>query len=332
MPRIINEAYLKKFDNQPLAEVFHHYGKLTGKFFEDKNVIDEMSKLMEEDDFDPFSHLVQKERISPKDDCVLTFSKGNDKLQHLNVVYVSLPAGYSCPFAKACKSVAHKHGGKFKDTGQSIKDFGDIRCYAASTELYSPASRRLRWRNFHLLQEFKGDPEGMANLILRSLDFYESENAPIRIFRIHESGDFYSMDYLDAWIIATQKRSDILFYAYTKALPLWKERKDVIPRNLRLIASEGGTHDDLINKEQFRKAVIVKDKAEAIERRLNIDVNDFLAAFGDEDFALLLHGVQSKEGGMTSQANKNSKILKKAAKELQVPPSEVEKLLRKYTS
>lgn len=332
MPRIINESYLRRFNNPSLAEVFATYGKLSGNLLEDKQMVDEMNVLMEQDDdFDPFGHLVKKEKISPKDDCVLSFSRGNDKLQHLDVVYVSLPAGYSCPFAKACKSMAHKYGGKFKDTGKSIKDFGDIRCYAASTELYAPAARRLRWRNFHLLQEFKGDPEGMADLIKRSLDFYESENHPIRLFRIHESGDFFSMDYFDAWILAAKQRPEILFYAYTKSLPLWKERKDVIPKNLRLIASEGGTHDHLIDKEQFRKSIIVKDKGEAIEKRLNIDINDFLAAFGDEDFALLLHGVQNKEGGMTAQAQANSKILKSAAKKFHSSPVEVERLLRRYT-
>jgi len=315
-----------------LVKAFEAHGKLTGNLAEDSKLINTIGRLMEEEEeFDPFGHLIAADKIDVEDDCVLTINKGNDKMQHMNVVYLSLPAGYTCPFADICKSTAHKRGGRFKDNNLAIKDFGDVRCYAASAEVAYPNVRKARWRNYDLLRTFKGDVNGMAKLIVNSLAFFEKKNPQIKLFRIHESGDFWSQEYFDAWIKAAQARPDILFYAYTKALPLWAARKGEIPSNLRLIASEGGTHDDLIDKEQFRKAIIVQDQGEAIEKRLHIDANDFLAAFGDNDFALLLHGVQSKGSGNTAQSKRNSAILKKAASNLKIPPGEIERLLLHYT-
>lgn len=329
----INESYVKQVANKinfaELAKVFAGFEKLTGNLQEDVRYLTKFSELLEDDNFDPFGYLKATDKINVDKDCVLTFTTGNTKLQKMDTVGFSLPAGYTCPFAKVCKSIAHKKGGKFK-SGKSIKDYGDIRCYAASNELIYPKVREKRWRNFDLLKKM-GSAEKMAELIIKSIKFHEQNNPPIRILRIHDSGDFYSQDYFDAWIHTAYKFPRILFYAYTKALPLWQKRKGDIPKNLRLIASEGGTHDELINKEGFRKAVIVKDRGEAIQKRLNIDVNDFLAAFSDKDFALLLHGTQSKESGMGSQSKENSKILKDAAKKFNKRPEDIEAAIAQYT-
>ena len=326
-PEAITESYKKGLGDDVWVQIFEHYGKLTGVHSFDKNMLDSIRLLAEESvdvDFDPFSHLVSSDTIEEKTDCVLSFSRGNDKLKQLDVVYLSLPAGYTCPMADICKSMANRKTGK-------ITDFGDIRCYAASAEARYPATRERNWRNFDLLRKFKGDVQGMADLILRSIEYYEAHNPPIKLFRPHESGDFFSQEYFDAWIEVAKARPDILFYAYTKSLHFWEKRKDVMPKNLRLIASEGGKVDELISKNQFRTAIIVKDTGEAIKRRLNIDVNEFLAAFSEEDFALLLHGTQSKKVGTNPQSLKNAKILK-AAKKLRADPEEINRLFQYYTN
>ncbi len=256
------------------------------------------------EEFDPFSHLEadSEEDIDP-----------------------------SCPFAKVCKSLTHRHGKKAFG-GKAIKDYGDVRCYAASAEVAYPTVRRMRWRNYDLLMSVgkKGGAQAMADLLVRSLRHYEQNNGAIRVFRIHDSGDFFSPDYLDAWIECAKAMPGVLFYAYTKSLSFWANRKSEIPKNLRLIASEGGKEDELIGKEGFRRSVIVKDSGEAIQRNLNIDVNDFLAAFGDKDFALLLHGVQSAESGQTRQSFANSKIIKNAASKFHTSPGKIEKLIKLY--
>lgn len=331
------ESKLTKFIGDgpnELVSVFREYNKLTTDIMEDSLYITELYNLLNEDvNFDVYSHLEKTGKIDVEDDCVLSISEPNSKLGQINAASLALPAGYTCPFANKCKSMAHKKGGKFPD-GSSIKDLGDIRCFAATGEMVSPNARRNRWRNFDLLKDTykKEGISGMVDLILRSLENYEYNKGKLKLFRIHDSGDFYSQEYLDAWIGAAKARPDVLFYAYTKSLSFWKERKGEIPKNLRLIASEGGKQDKLISKEGFRKAVIVKDEGEAIERNLNIDVNDFLAAFGDKDFALLLHGTQSAESGNTKLARANSQKIKQVAKTLSVPESKINALLKYYTS
>jgi hypothetical protein len=298
--------------------------------YDEEYVLDFSKRILEADDFDPFSHLLATDKINPEEDCVLSISKPNSKLKGIAAPSFSLPAGYTCQFAKVCKSIANKHGKEFSD-GKKIKDQGDIRCYAASSEAQYPNVRQNRWTNFDLLRKHSSSGE-MADLILRSIKAYEHDNGTLKIFRIHDSGDFFSQAYFDAWVSVANTRSDVLFYAYTKALPFWKNRKDDIPKNLRLTASEGGTKDEMISKEKFRKAIIVKDQGEAIERKLNIDVNDFLAAFGEGDFALLLHGNQPAASGNTSTARKNSQVIKTVAKKLSADPADVDKLIRQYTS
>lgn len=329
----LTEAYVSSMSehvDEDMARHFAKHRKLTGNLKEDVAYLTEFQRLFEEDeDFDPFSHLVKTDKIIPEKDCVLTFSTGNDKLQKLSITAFDLPAGYTCPFAQICKTFAHKKGGRF-NTGKAIKQTGDVRCYAASTELRSPAARKMRWRNFDLLRKYKRDPDAMADLILNSMDFHETQKPKIRVLRIHSAGDFWSQEYFDAWLRVASGRDDVLFYAYTKALPYWQKRKDSIPGNMRLIASEGGTTDELIDKEQFRRAVIVKDAGEAIKRKLKIDINDFLAALGDEDFALILHGPQAA-GISARQSKMNSEYIRKVSKQFGVDPKEFEKLLAFYT-
>ena len=75
---------------------------------------------------------------------------------------------------------------------------------------------------------------------------------------------------------------------------------------------------------------------EAIERQLNVDINEFLAIFGEGDFALLLHGTQPKEQWIkgrkaTSVARENQKIIKKAAEQFNVGPEVISNLVNQIT-
>lgn len=333
---LLTEQYLRR---KELSGLFEQYNKtLTDNAF---RVFEQMTAEADDDEentgadviptataeFDPFDYLAKSEIEIDDEDCVLTLGKSNEKLGKMNIVYLSLPAGYTCPFAAGCKTLAHRRGGKFKN-GLKIKDVGgDMRCYAANTEVQYPKVRASRWSNFDLLRK----SDNMADLLARSIDYFNVNNPNITVFRIHESGDFFSQEYFDAWIETARSYPKILFYAYTKSLSYWQARKDEIPKNLRLIASEGGKTDEIIDKEGFRKAVVVTDQGDAIKQNLHIDVGDFLAVFGDNDFALLLHGVQSKESGKTSQSMANSALLKKYAKRLNLAPQKLAKLFAKYT-
>jgi hypothetical protein len=67
---------------------------------------------------------------------------------------------------------------------------------------------------------------------------------------------------------------------------------------------------ELIDLHGWKEAVVVYSEEEAAEKGLDIDHDDEHAAFGKDDFALLIHGTQPK-GSMASQA---LQVIKRANK------------------
>jgi hypothetical protein len=129
----------------------------------------------------------------------------------------------------------------------------------------------------------------MAALILESLP------ARAKMVRLHVSGDFFSDNYVLAWMDAAKVKSETLFYTYTKSLPIWLRRRSSVPINFKLTASEGGRHDDLIESESLKSARVLFSIEEERELNLEIDHDDSHAYASDKSFALLLHGNQRKE-------------------------------------
>jgi hypothetical protein len=112
--------------------------------------------------------------------------------------------------------------------------------------------------------------------------------------RIHVAGDFKLLNYFDAWLELATRRPDVRFYAYTKSLPFWVRRLDVLPANFLLTASRGGKADCLIDEHGLREARVVFSEAEANAQGLEIDHDDSHAALLGPSFALLIHGIQPK--------------------------------------
>jgi hypothetical protein len=113
-----------------------------------------------------------------------------------------------------------------------------------------------------------------------------------RIVRIHVHGDYYSQRYFDSWLLACAERPGTLFYAYTKSLPYWVERLGDIPDNLELNASVGGSQDNLIKEHNLKSATVVLHPDVALGLGLPIDTDEWYAALGHENFALLINGTQ----------------------------------------
>jgi hypothetical protein len=270
----------------------------------------DLRPLFEEDEFDPLGHINKPEnkeesldwvsKLEIKDeDCILGMSKNNAKLDW---PFFSLPAGYTCPFAKGCKTFAAKWKGTSRE-GEWVKPDSwehnykmgpeaEYLCYAARAQAQYPSANISAFNNLNLLKEFKNDVEGMSNLILRSLKYHGFDNTDL--FRVHEAGDFFSQTYFDAWMEVARKQPGTLFYAYTVSLPYWITRKGSIPRNFKLIASWDDSNKDVIEREGLRYARVVSGVEEARELGLRIDVDDMLAWGTDESFALPLHGSQPK--------------------------------------
>ena len=117
--------------------------------------------------------------------------------------------------------------------------------------------------------------------------------------RVHVGGDYFSKNYLQAWIEVAKRNPAKVFFSYSKSLHLFKQF--ALPENLVLTASRGGKHDDLIDLHGWKEALVVYSEQEAIDKGLEIDHDDTHAAFGEENFALLIHGTQPK-GSAASQA------------------------------
>ncbi len=235
---------------------------------------------------------------------LLKFGDPNAKLKKLirkmglTLKTFTLPAGWSCPAAKDCLSKADRVTGKVSDGPDT-----EFRCFMASAEARSPSLRNLVWHNFELVKQTLGrGVDALADLICESLP------KKFDIMRVHVGGDYFSKKYLQAWIEVAKRNPDKVFYSYSKSLHFFKEF--ALPENLVLTASRGGKHDELIDLHGWKEALVVYSEQEAIDKGLEIDHDDTHAAFGKENFALLIHGTQPK-GSFASQA---LSAIKKAAK------------------
>jgi len=229
---------------------------------------------------------------------LLKFSKGNAKLDPRLIF--SLPAGYSCPHAGICKTMADRTTGNIMDlpqeNGQSWQDY---RCFAAMAET-RPNVRNSRWHNWDLLKKTlhtaDDQVDAIYQLLEQSIAFAQPSRKPYDLVRIHESGDFWTQVYFDAWLEVARNNSHMKFYAYTKSLGMWYERRQQIPDNMYLTASVGGTLDYLLPKYPevfYRIAYVVYTEQQAEQMGLEIDHDDS-HCFGPSSFALLVHNVQRK--------------------------------------
>lgn len=264
----------------------------------------DLGPLFEDDQFDPLGHLGGEEQpseeleVDEKEDCVLGMSKDNAKLDW---PFLSLPAGYTCPFAKGCKTFPAKWKGTAKkgewvkpgswDKNYKMGPEAEYLCYAGRAQAQYPSANISAFKNINLLKKLKTSDE-MAELIVRSLKYHGFDKSDL--FRVHEAGDFFSQTYFDAWMEAARRVPGTLFYAYTVSLPYWISRKGSIPRNFKLIASWDDSNKDVIEREGLRYARVVSGVEEARELGLRIDVDDMLAWGSDDSFALPLHGSQPK--------------------------------------
>ena len=212
---------------------------------------------------------------------LLNFQHGNAKLGR-NIAILSLPAGHTCPFAKDCRSSVGKLDGKVKDGPHT-----QFRCYATTAEAMFPNIRKSRWNNLELIKQ-AGTVIGMASLIERSL----AGKKKIKLVRFHQSGDFFSQVYFDAWLTVAKWHPEFTFYGYTKALPYLVARLNDIPTNFKIVASRGGSHDHLIEKHGLRSVRVVYSQQAAAARGLKIDHDDSLVYNYDKDFAIVIHGTQ----------------------------------------
>ena len=107
--------------------------------------------------------------------------------------------------------------------------------------------------------------------------------------RIHDSGDFYSIAYLNKWITIAKQNKSVIFYAYTKSIKFFTEGL-IVPTNLKIIFSEGSKIDNLIDVKKHRHARIFKT-VEELNSSGYIDAsnNDLQAITSNKKVGLVYH-------------------------------------------
>ena len=181
----------------------------------------------------------------------------------MRVLNFSLPAYKTitgktvCPFAKDC-----------------IKY-----CYAQKGNYRYPSVIKGLNNRYNLSQTDEFVPQMNATIILEH---------PTHV-RIHDSGDFYSIAYLNKWVQIANDNKEVIFYAYTKSIKFFIDGLK-LPKNLKIIFSEGSKTDNLINTSKHRHARIFKSK-ELLNAAGYIDAsdNDLKAITDNKRVGLVYH-------------------------------------------
>lgn len=232
---------------------------------------------------------------------ILHFGKGNAKLSK-RTLHFGLPTGWTCAkWAKECLSFADRTKGCITDANTC-----SFRCWSASQEAYSPSVRKNRWHNYDSIKDLCFDDMVyvISNNLMREATDYYNDHEQLPIVRINVSGEFFSEDYFLAWLSVVKCMSDYveLFYAYTKALPLWVKHKSAIPSKLNLRASYGGKYDHLIEQHKLPYAKVLFEENDSLpvdhDDTKSRDTNNY------HGVGLLLHGTQPKQSDASKAVQK----------------------------
>lgn len=100
--------------------------------------------------------------------------------------------------------------------------------------------------------------------------------------RIHDSGDFFTDNYLLAWLRIMHARPEVNFYAYTKEVERFRRLVEPCPpSNFRWVYSYGGTQDAVLDPAIDRVADVFPTEAAIVEAGWSSqEDSDLLAVLG----------------------------------------------------
>lgn len=204
----------------------------------------------------------------------LKWTMGNEKLTKTSgdvyrVLGFGIPADYSfeggntCPGASACRAV----------------------CYAKQGRYIMAGVKNARLHNLNFFLE-----KGALNFITAAHADLTRLVKRYNVVRIHDSGDFFSQEYLDAWKVIAAYFPATVFYAYTKSHHL--DIASDCPANLRIVQSIGGKHDDLVNLSRPHARIFATDNDRIAAGYIDGNVSDIPAIEGEINIGLVYHGVR----------------------------------------
>lgn len=197
---------------------------------------------------------------------LLRWSSYNPKLQSTGAISFGIPAyrasdGFvTCPMAGACAAVCYARQGKY---------------------VTMPNVRAAREFNLEFLRT-----RPMGEFVEASCHDLRRRRA--RIVRVHDSGDFFSQEYLDAWYEVARRNPEKAFYAYTKSLhlDLWSRR----PGNFNVVQSEGGRQDERIDPARPSSRIFIDHASMRAAGFEDGTKSDLAAVDGTLRVGLVYHG------------------------------------------
>lgn len=123
------------------------------------------------------------------------------------------------------------------------------------------------------------DPVGWETTMVAELGARKFHGAWIRI---HDSGDFFSDDYLRMWLRVCAARPDVNFYCYTKEVERFRRLVEPHPpMNFLWVYSYGGTQDYRLDPAVDRVADVFPDEQAIIDAGwFSQTASDLLAVLG----------------------------------------------------
>jgi|SRR5215471_2404225 len=197
---------------------------------------------------------------------VLRWSFGNDKLKKTRTVSFNLPAFKSLDGFRVCPMSGYCGG----DDGP---------CYAQQGRYKLPDAIATRETNLAIVR---------ASLpLFERLALADLARIQAATIRAHDSGDFYSQDYLDAWFHLAAAFPRKRFYCYTKSLHLnW----DALPVNFNRVQSFGGQLDHLIDLSKPHARIFATHADRRRAGYVDGNKSDWPAINGTIKIGLVYHG------------------------------------------
>src|SRR3990167_6387334 len=208
----------------------------------------------------------------------MKWSFGNSKLAKLDTVSFNIPAFrsadgfHTCPKAGACATM----------------------CYARQGRYMMPNVAATREFNLDIV---RGDLNHFINSAIDDLGRIKQS-----IIRVHDSGDFFSQAYMDAWFTLAAYFPSKKFYAYTKSLHLDRSKK---PSNFQIIQSVGGLMDASIDPNDCHSRIFSSHQQRKKAGYVDGNKNDQPAIDGIQRIGLVYHGVKNLKAGQVKWLDSN---------------------------
>lgn len=176
-----------------------------------------------------------------------------------------------------------------------LDDGRTINCCPSAGACAKPCYARKGTYNF---RNVKSKHQSNLKRILDDLDGWEKEMTDElakpkfvgKFVRIHDGGDFFSLDYLNAWLRIIKATPKTTFYCYTKEVKMFKEVVEPnYPKNFYWVYSFGGRQDNLIEDNDRQADVFPTQEALEAAGFFDQEDSDLLAIRGPHKVGIVIN-------------------------------------------